>query len=69
MQAVKLGLVGAGSIGLRHIQAIDRVDEIRLVAIADPSPAAVGIGAARTIPVYADAKSRYSQELLALVNL
>lgn len=59
MQVVKLGLVGAGSIGVRHIQAIDKVDEISLVAIADPSPAAVGIGAARSIPVYADAKSLF----------
>ena len=40
MQVVNIGLVGAGSIGVRHIQAIDKVDEIRLVAMADPSPVA-----------------------------
>ena len=59
MQVVNIGLVGAGSIGVRHIQAIDKVDEISLVAIADPSPVAAEIGEVRSIPVYADAESMF----------
>ena len=59
MKAVNLGLVGVGSIGVRHIQAIDKVDEISLVAIADPSPVAAEFGKARSIPVYADAESMF----------
>ena len=59
MQRVKIGLVGAGSIGLRHIHAIDEVEEISLVAIADPSPEVAGLGFARSIPVYAEAKNMF----------
>ena len=55
MDAVRVAIIGAGSIGARHILAIDQVDDINLVAIADPSPAAKAIGTERGIPVYDNA--------------
>lgn len=57
MDVIRVGLVGAGSIGNRHIEAIDAVSEIALEAIADPSPNALKIGAKRSIPVFADAEA------------
>ena len=40
MDVFRIGLIGAGSIGTRHIKAIDELALIELVAIADPAPAA-----------------------------
>lgn len=61
MDKVRVGLIGAGSIGVRHMKAIEEVPEITLVAIADPSPAAVRIGAAQNIPIYPDAGAMLAQ--------
>ena len=36
MDFFRIGLIGAGSIGTRHIKAIDEVEHIELVAVADP---------------------------------
>ena len=44
MDVFRIGLIGAGSSGARHIKAIDEVAHIDLVAIADPSPAATALG-------------------------
>ena len=55
MDKIRAGLIGAGSIGVRHMKAMEEVPEITFVAIADPSPAAVRIGAAQNIPIYPDA--------------
>lgn len=54
MDNVRVGLIGAGSIGARHMKAMEDVPEITLAAIADPSPATVQIAAARSIPLYPD---------------
>ena len=40
MDVFRIGLIGAGSIGTRHIKAIDELALIELVAIADPAPSA-----------------------------
>ena len=61
MDIFKVGLTGAGSIGARHIKAIDQVAGIELVAIADPSPGAAALAASRNIPVFTDADSMLSQ--------
>jgi predicted dehydrogenase len=61
MDKVRVGLIGAGSIGVRHMKAMEEVPEITLVAIADPSPAAVRIGAAQNIPIYPDAGAMLAQ--------
>ncbi len=39
----KLGLIGAGTIGKRHLQAISEVADAELVAIVDTDPLAEGI--------------------------
>lgn len=61
MDKVRVGLIGAGSIGVRHMKAMEEVPEITLVAIADPSPAAVRIGAAQNIPIYPDTGAMLAQ--------
>jgi predicted dehydrogenase len=61
MDKVRVGLIGAGSIGVRHMKAMEEVPEITLVAIADPSPVAVRIGAAQNIPIYPDAGAMLAQ--------
>ena len=61
MDKVRVGLIGAGSIGVRHMKAMGEVPEITLVAIADLSPAAVKIGAAQDIPIYPDAGAMLAQ--------
>ena len=61
MDKVRVGLIGAGSIGVRHMKAMGEVPEINLVAIADPSPAAVRIGAEQDIPIYPDAGAMLAQ--------
>jgi predicted dehydrogenase len=60
MSIVKIGLIGAGSIGVRHIMAIDALPDAVLVAIGDPSPAAQKIGTERNIPVFDDADKMLS---------
>jgi len=60
MSIIKIGLIGAGSIGVRHIMAIDALSDVALVAIGDPSPAAQKIGTERSIPVFSDADKMLS---------
>jgi len=55
MEKVRVGLIGAGFVGTRHIKAMEDVAEITLAAIADPSPEANKIGMAKGVPVYSDA--------------
>ena len=52
MGVLRIGLIGAGSIGTRHIKAIDEVAHIELVAVADPSPAATALGEHLPEPSY-----------------
>lgn len=61
MDVFRVGLVGAGSIGIRHIKAIDELELIELVAIADPAPAAATLAESRGLKAYADAESMLSK--------
>jgi len=56
-----IALIGAGSIGRRHIEAMASVKEAVLVAIADPSSAADALGKAQGIPVFADSEQMLTQ--------
>ena len=56
-----IALIGAGSIGRRHIEAMSSVDEAVLVAIADPSSAASELGTTHGIPIFADAEQMLSE--------
>ncbi len=52
MAKTKLALVGAGTIGKRHLLAIDDVDEAELVAIVDTNPLVEEIASARNARFY-----------------
>ena len=54
---VRLGLVGAGVIGARHIGAMDAVDGVELVGIADTVPAAKAIADERGVPFFIDVEA------------
>ena len=61
MDVFRIGLIGAGSIGTRHIKAIDELALIELVAIADPAPAAAKLAETRGLEAFADAESMLSK--------
>ncbi|MGQ0571768.1 MAG: Gfo/Idh/MocA family protein [Armatimonadota bacterium] len=50
---MKVGLIGLGTAGLRHAVACRKMDEVTLVAAADPAPAAAEAAAGLGIPCYA----------------
>ena len=54
MTKLRLGLVGAGVIGARHIGAIAQCEGIELAAIADPMPAAQAMAEAQGVPLFTD---------------
>jgi predicted dehydrogenase len=53
MPMVRIAVAGAGQIGLRHIEEIDKSASARLSAIADPSPNARSVAAGAVVPLYA----------------
>ena len=55
MQPVKIGLVGAGVIGKRHVDALGQIAQGELVAIADPLPAASEYAASLDVHIYKSA--------------
>ncbi len=57
MSNVRIGLVGAGVIGARHIGAIDQCDGVELVAIADP----MATKAQADVPLFMDTQAMLSQ--------
>ncbi len=57
MAEIRLGLVGAGVIGQRHIGAIRDCDDIELCAIADPSAVAEKTAHEAGVPLFADTAS------------
>ncbi|MCL4188944.1 MAG: Gfo/Idh/MocA family oxidoreductase [Rhodobacteraceae bacterium] len=54
MRPVALAVCGAGLIGRRHLDAIDRAAGARLAAIVEPDPAAGVLAAARGVPWHPD---------------
>jgi predicted dehydrogenase len=44
MEKVRIAVAGAGSIGIRHIEEIQRSQGAVLSAIIDPSPKAIEVG-------------------------
>ncbi len=53
MGDLRIGLAGAGLIGLRHIAALDAVPGVRLAAVIDPAPAARALAAERGLDWFA----------------
>ena len=52
MNKVRIAVAGAGLIGLRHIEEIDRSRSSVLAAIVDPSPKAVEVAAREGVPLF-----------------
>jgi predicted dehydrogenase len=52
MDKVRIVVAGAGSIGVRHIEEIQRSQGAILSAIIDPSPKAIEVGQREDAPVY-----------------
>ena len=54
---VRLGLIGAGVIGARHLGALDSVEGVELVGIADPMSAAKATADERGVPLFANTET------------
>jgi len=54
---LRLGLVGAGVIGARHLGAIDALGDAELVGIADPIPVAKQVANDRGVPFFTDTRT------------
>lgn len=60
MSELRIGLVGAGIIGLTHIDAIGRTPGFRLAGIVDPGPSGSKIAAANGVPLYSSVDAMIS---------
>ena len=58
----RIAVVGAGLVGVRHIDAMKQVDNVELCAIVDTSDAASKIAAASQVPFYASLQELFSKE-------
>jgi predicted dehydrogenase len=67
MSEVRIGLIGAGNIGQRHIMAIDQLDQAHLIAIADPSERAAEQARARDIAYFPDVPAMLAEAVLDAV--
>ena len=61
MSKSRIALIGAGVIGKRHLLAIGSIDEIELVAIADPFPEAGLVAKEYSVPFFSDGREMLSQ--------
>ena len=52
MDRIRIAVAGAGLIGLRHIEEIQKSRSCRLSAIVDPSPTAVDVARQAAVPLY-----------------
>jgi predicted dehydrogenase len=59
---VRIAVAGAGLIGLRHIEEIDRSRSAALAAIVDPSPAAAVVAARERVPLYATLRAMFDAQ-------
>jgi len=58
----RIAVVGAGLVGVRHIDAMKHVDNVRLCAIVDTSDAAGEFAASRQVPFYASLQELFAKE-------
>jgi predicted dehydrogenase len=54
MAPLGVAVIGAGGIGARHVELVAAESSCRLVALADPAPAAVELARKAGVPHYAD---------------
>lgn len=55
-QPIKLAVVGAGLVGQRHIDAIERVEGVSLTAVVEPGPTH------QSVPIYASISDMFAAE-------
>ena len=51
-KSINIALFGIGTIGKRHLLAIDKIDNVKLVGIVDVSKEAEVFCASKNIPLY-----------------
>lgn len=52
MSRVRIAVAGAGMIGRRHVEEVQKSSSAELAAIVDPAPAGAELGKAAGVPVY-----------------
>jgi len=57
----KIALVGAGSIGTRHLKAMRQTDTVTLAAIVDPVPDAAALAQEEGVPFFSDTQPMLEQ--------
>lgn len=67
MTEIRMGLIGAGVIGRRHIKAMQAVPAMKLVAIADPAETSAGLAAEQGASHWPDASAMLAGETLDAV--
>ena len=60
--SIKLVIAGLGLVGKRHADAIDKEDDIDLVAIVDPSEDAVNYSNKNNLPIYPSLEDMFLEE-------
>ena len=61
MHPTRIAVAGAGLIGQRHIEEIQRSPRLQLSAIVDPSPGAAEIARRENVPLYASLAELFAQ--------
>ena len=69
MDVFRIGLIGAGSIGTRHIKAIDELALMELVAIADPAPAAAKLAESAALRLLLMLRACSQRQMLMQLSL
>ena len=67
MSKIKFAVIGAGHIGKRHAEMINRNPEAELVAIVDKLPAAQLNGNIYEVPLYNDINDLFKDNLILFV--
>ena len=62
MAAVRLAIIGGGSIGQRHADAISKDASAQLVAVADPAPGGKTLAQDLSVPHYQTAEDLFANE-------
>ncbi len=57
MAAFRLGLIGAGRMGRTHLRALSSSEQVRIVAVADPSSEACAALGGAGLPLFRDAEA------------
>src|SRR5260221_7167051 len=62
--ASRVGIIGLGTIGKTHWKVIRESPQTTLIAVADPTPAALDFARAESIPAYTDYREMLENETL-----